>query len=537
MTPFGHVACGVGVGGVITPLLHKSFKTPYRALTAIFLISSLIPDLDGLSLLISHRVYFGKWWYSHHMLGHSILGALIFASIISLSYITIAITIRGITNLFRREKVALESRIRRYAGAWLAALIGYLAHLMGDLLTPPGPWGGIALFWPDQRMYGGWSKIYWQNYYIIYIAIAFLLCFLVIQILAGLFSSIKIKYMKWLGIFFRVVSVIISLFFIFKLVTFIKDNNYKDMGRAKWMAYNRTMVPAKYLKNADNYHYRATVFWRKNVIKREDLIKLGNRILDWFEDKQRFLAPAINSIIPSLRSQEEEMRLYRALQGIAPGMEDSRPGDYRVWILRDAFPDPRFYDRAFTFRFIHRLNSTILQITNAWMIIFRIDERDKSGDAIRVSRIYQSNKIYVPTSEPPQLNRDELKFSSIDFWKHNRIQYNLIPRSSYSRYRNLIKGFFPSQNTTPGYVWPGIKTGYAIHAGMWSAGCIIAVYGHFDIGTHLKNPFFPLWESADNIINIHIPGNHFLGKKRVWGRLLFIRDPKPALLISKTDKG
>ena len=50
MTPFGHVASGIGVGGVIAPLLHKSFKIPYRALTAIFLISSIIPDLDGLSL-------------------------------------------------------------------------------------------------------------------------------------------------------------------------------------------------------------------------------------------------------------------------------------------------------------------------------------------------------------------------------------------------------------------------------------------------------------------------------------------------------
>lgn len=529
MTPIGHCASGVGVGGVLSPVLNKSFKVPYRALTVIFIISSLLPDIDAVSLLFNHRIYFGKWWYSHHMLGHSLIGAAVFAIIIALIYITIAIALRGMRNLFRREKLPLEGRIRRFIGALLAAYIGCLAHFLGDLPTPPGPWGGIALMWPKMEMYGGWGKIYWHNYYIIYLSIAFLIGYLAVQFVAGAFSSVRIKYTQWAGYLFRGISVIMSLFFLYKVALFVQESDYRSMGREKWIQYNRTLVPEQYVRDADKYHYQATVFWRKRVITRDDLIATGNRILDWFEDRHRAVAPVLSAIMPRLRSAEEEMQVYRSLQEMAPGMEDARPGSYRVWIIRDAFPDPHYYNRGFTIRYFHHINRHLLQMTNARMIVFRIDERDQRGGATRVSCVYHSNKIYVPDNRPPQLYCADIKHSSLNLWKHDRIPYNLIPRSSYSRYRNLIKGFFPSLNTTPGYLWPGVKTGIAIHAGMLSLGCIIAVYGHLDIGSHLQHPFFPLWETADDIINIHVVGNRFRGAQKIWGRLLFIRNPETLL--------
>ena len=169
-------------------------------------------------------------------------------------------------------------------------------------------------------------------------------------------------------------------------------------------------------------------------------------------------------------------------------------------------------------------------MTNAWMIIYLIEEKDKSGKATRVHKVYHSNKIYVPGSLKPQLNLDALKYSSLSFWKHDKIKYNLIPRSGYSRYRNLVKGFYPSINTIPGYIRPGFNSHLAIHSGMWSAGCIVAVYGHFDLVAHLQNPFFSLWDTADEIIYTKIPGNRFRGRKKIWGKLMIIKDPSPAVL-------
>lgn len=532
MTPIGHSACGLAAGGVLAPVIKKIFRTPYRAQYTIFLISAIIPDLDALSLLTSHAVYYGKFWYSHHMFFHSIVAAAVVSFFIALVYITGATAARGTRNLFRKEKIVLENRILKFTGAFLAGFSGYLIHLLGDLPTPPGPWNGIALMWPSAQMSGGWGKIYWHNWYLIYMAVLFIIAFAAATIPAGILSYFKNRYIKWVSSGFRIMSVIFSLIFIFKTVSFIQTNDYNKMGFAKYDALNRSMVPQKYIKNADEYLNKATVFWRKNLLSQEKLIETGNKLLYGLEKIHALYSPAIALLVPSGPSPESDMRLYRKLQSIAPGMEDSRCGDYRTWIVRDSYPNPEYFNRGFLLYYNETRKRFYLQMTNAWMTVFKIIERDKNGNATSVKKIYQTNKIFVPDRDWPQLNSDEIKHLGINFWNHDRIAYNIIPRRAISRFRNIVHGFYPSLNDVPGFIHPGRKTGIAIHDGPYSEGCTVHAYLHLDIASHLENPFYPLWHSADKVIDINKMGTNYRGREKFWGRVIYFRDPE---IIKSTD--
>ncbi len=525
MTPIGHMATGVAAGGIIAPVINKAFKTPYRALIPIYLVASVIPDVDGLSLLVSRAAYFGKAWYSHHMAGHSIIGAAVYATVLALFYLLFAVTGRGVINLFRMDKVPLEHRLRRTVGAWIAAFIGCLAHYAGDLPTPPGPWGGIALMWPSMTMYGGWNRIFWHNWYLIYLSIGFLGSYLAVQLVAGFFAAFTPRVMRWTGYLFRTAAVVLCALFLYQTAAFVHTHDLRTMGPARWDALNRSLVPAKYMKRADAYYDKATVFWRRSVITMPDIVKYGNITLHFFENLHRRVAPAVGRFMPVTRTREDDMALYRALQAMAPGMEDNRPGDYRVWILRDALPRPDYFNRGFLYQLIHRTKKHIMQMTNAWMVVIHIEERDGAGNAVRVKKIYHNDKIFVSDRIMPQLNLHELPQVTFKFWEHDRVQYSLIPGSDLTRFHNLAKGYYLTISTVRGHLWPNWRSGVLIHDGPWTEGCIIHAYLHTDIGRHLEWAYYPLWERADEIIKKDIRGTVYRGRNIYWGRLLFIKDP------------
>jgi hypothetical protein len=83
-------------------------------------------------------------------------------------------------------------------------------------------------------------------------------------------------------------------------------------------------------------------------------------------------------------------------------------------------------------------------MTNSWMILFKIEERDSDGNAVRVRKIIHTSKVFVPDTQWPQLNQEKLSNRVFNFWDYERTAYNLIPRRVYSRFMNTIHGFFPS---------------------------------------------------------------------------------------------
>lgn len=133
----------------------------------------ILPDVDVISKWSGFDGTFGKWfnlnqrgneifsdthWYSHHVFTHSLVGALTFSLIGFLIYYTYkkALTSGNISN------------VKWYVSAFF---FGYLGHLVEDMITPSGPWGGIAFFWPSTTFIGGWGKVWWWNNYDLFLII------------------------------------------------------------------------------------------------------------------------------------------------------------------------------------------------------------------------------------------------------------------------------------------------------------------------------------------------------------------------------
>ncbi len=125
-------------------------------------VGGVMPDIDALSLApgfdntvgaffnlaySGREIFFGTFPYSHRMALHSLTVPLIIASLI----------ISSIWIIRRRNP---GSPALLAAGAFITA---YSLHLLCDMVTPAGLWGGIGLFWPDTIRYGGWGLRWWWN--------------------------------------------------------------------------------------------------------------------------------------------------------------------------------------------------------------------------------------------------------------------------------------------------------------------------------------------------------------------------------------
>lgn len=141
------------------------------------LVGGVFPDIDVLSRAPGFDKTIGSWfelpqsgydiffdtkWYSHHVFTHSIIGALLFTILGSFIYINI------------RKIWTRQSKHNAFIYA-LAFLMGFMGHLFEDMITPGGPWNGIALFWPSANFSGGWGKIWWWNNYDLFLIIILLL--------------------------------------------------------------------------------------------------------------------------------------------------------------------------------------------------------------------------------------------------------------------------------------------------------------------------------------------------------------------------
>ncbi len=203
MDILSHTLTGMAVGTVIASFSRGGFKRK----SAIILAGTLagaIPDIDALSLWskfdsvigetlgLSHsgrEIYFGKLWYSHHGMMHSLLMSVFFP---------LAWWLLGGSFSKNRQplKSRLNSRLSRGKFGMIAFFFGYALHLIEDMITPSGSWGGVRLFFPSTEYYGGFGKIWWWNNYdlfLLIITVIFLNCIALLinkkakQITSGLF--------------------------------------------------------------------------------------------------------------------------------------------------------------------------------------------------------------------------------------------------------------------------------------------------------------------------------------------------------------
>lgn len=146
-------------------------------------VGGVFPDLDAVSMWSGFDSTFGKlfnlsnsgreiygmkFWYSHHAFFHSLLAGIIFG-----------LLFLGMIYLFEKVIVRKSGRtlskpfLKNHIIYFIVFVLGYWAHLAGDLPTPASVWGGVALFWPSAEYVGGYGKIWWWNNYDIFLLILF----------------------------------------------------------------------------------------------------------------------------------------------------------------------------------------------------------------------------------------------------------------------------------------------------------------------------------------------------------------------------
>lgn len=197
MDIISHTCTGLAVGSVVATVSDFSWKKK----GAIILLGGLggaLPDLDAISLWskfdstigaflgLKHSgrsIYYGTFWYSHHGALHSILAPIIL----------IGLVIAGKSVRHNRFNFAgLKSGILNRKYRHLAFFLGFFFHLLEDMPTPSGPWGGVNLFFPSSNYVGGYGKIWWwNNYDLVLIIFAVILCNLIINLLPKHYYKVK----------------------------------------------------------------------------------------------------------------------------------------------------------------------------------------------------------------------------------------------------------------------------------------------------------------------------------------------------------
>lgn len=214
-----HGLTGIAISSSL--LAHSKGNWKQKSgIASLGLLGGILPDIDVISKWSGFDRTFGNWfnlkesgnaifgqthWYSHHVFTHSILGALFFALLLITSYLLIK----------RFQNNSLTPHLKFYV---LAFLLAYFAHLFQDMITPGGPWKGIAFFWPSSNFVGGWGKIWWWDNYDLFLIV----CLVIGLNSVVLFSKFKTKILS------KVIILMGLILFVFQTEKRTFDYNQKN---------------------------------------------------------------------------------------------------------------------------------------------------------------------------------------------------------------------------------------------------------------------------------------------------------------------
>jgi membrane-bound metal-dependent hydrolase YbcI (DUF457 family) len=206
-----HTLSGIAIGTVVSGFSREGFKSKSEII-ALSAIGGALPDIDAISLWsgfdktfgnlfgLSHAgkdIYVSKFWYSHHGFFHSLLASLILAFVIGLIFYAIQ---RRTTNH------RLWDSLKIHALILTGFISGFIIHLLEDMPTPMGAWGGVRLLWPLKFYFGGTGDIWWWNNYDIFLIVAG--CILINVIILIVKRDIHIDISKLTMVVFVIASVL-----------------------------------------------------------------------------------------------------------------------------------------------------------------------------------------------------------------------------------------------------------------------------------------------------------------------------------------
>ncbi|WP_430935087.1 metal-dependent hydrolase [Saccharicrinis sp. 156] len=168
-----HTLSGMAVGALVANQINGSVYKKMGILTA-GTIAGAFPDIDVITMWSGFDGTFGRWfglewtgreafgaklWYSHHAFFHSLFAAVLFGLLLGCIIILSKLPIKSSTNF----KSTLP-----YVIAFTG---GYIIHILEDMATPGGGWGGVAFWWPSKNYIGGLGEIWWWNNYDVFLIV------------------------------------------------------------------------------------------------------------------------------------------------------------------------------------------------------------------------------------------------------------------------------------------------------------------------------------------------------------------------------
>ncbi|GAB4405537.1 MAG: hypothetical protein OHK0039_06630 [Bacteroidia bacterium] len=173
MDIFTHTLSGLGVA-TVAAAFYRVRPAQQAGMVLLGGVGAIVPDIDAFSLWSGfdatlgawlgqegHALYYGTHWLSHRGFFHSLFASLLVS-------VSLALLSSLLYRVLRRAP-SIGMALRYLFPYWLCFWLGYLIHLVGDLPTPGGPWGGIRLFFPSETYVGGWGWVWWWNNYDIFL--------------------------------------------------------------------------------------------------------------------------------------------------------------------------------------------------------------------------------------------------------------------------------------------------------------------------------------------------------------------------------
>jgi membrane-bound metal-dependent hydrolase YbcI (DUF457 family) len=166
MDIYTHAASGA-VTGMLFAVASGRAGLSRRAAILCCTFGAVMPDLDAVSFGLGawgRRAYKGDHWYSHHQASHSLLGVVVLGLVVAAAW-----------SWWRRRRDK-PTALRQPVMAGCLSL-GGVVHILGDLPTPAGPWGGLPVLFPLSERFGGWGHLWWfHNYYVLWVLLLALTC-------------------------------------------------------------------------------------------------------------------------------------------------------------------------------------------------------------------------------------------------------------------------------------------------------------------------------------------------------------------------
>ena len=247
MTPPEHLFIGFSIANIfysIQTLLNKKY-IPYLLLIILAGVFAIIPDIDSFwGNYTSNNVYIG-----HRGITHSIF----YIFMVSATVVALISIVMVIYNFINSNSRISDAKIKLFIVFMLLFLSG-ISHLLADLPQPPSVWNGIPLFYPYQSngvfsRTGGWSKIGWYDYKIVWSFISIAVVSVFLTMVLFMLNQFRFNVLKKLvAIILFLINIIVNIW----MVNYINNSQY--INATHW-----EKIQSEYIKNSSPIINTATM--------------------------------------------------------------------------------------------------------------------------------------------------------------------------------------------------------------------------------------------------------------------------------------